>query len=79
MKEFHHTRIITSHDLDMVYEVCGRTIILKEGTIAADGPTRDIFKDGDLLRECRLEKPFAMQGCPECGKPIHDVLIDREA
>ena len=68
IKDFHHTRIITSHDLDMVYEVCARTIILKQGVVAADGPTRDLFKDGDLLKECRLEKPLSLQGCLECGQ-----------
>src|SRR5512133_68860 len=67
IKEFRHTRIITSHDLDMVYEVCERTIILKHGKIAADGATRDVFKDEDLLRECQLEKPLSLQGCLECA------------
>jgi len=73
IKEFHHTRIITSHDLDMVYEVCERTIILNQGKVAADGPTRDVFKDSNLLKTCRLEKPLAMQGCPECGKHPPEV------
>ena len=67
IKDFSHTRIIASHDLDMVYEVCERTIILNRGIVAADGPTRDVFKNGDLLKECRLEKPLSMQGCPECA------------
>jgi len=68
IKDFSHTRIITSHDLDMVYEVCERTIVLNRGIVAADGPTRDIFKNADLLKECRLEKPLALQGCLECAK-----------
>ena len=67
IKDFRHTRIIASHDLDMVYEVCERTIILNRGIVAADGPTRDVFRNGDLLKECRLEKPLSMQGCPECA------------
>jgi len=68
INNFHHTRIITSHDLDMVYEVCERTIILNSGTVAADGPTREIFGNEELLKECRLEKPFSLLGCPECNK-----------
>lgn len=67
IKDFSHTRIITSHDLDMVYEVCDRTIILNRGKIAADGPTRDVFRNGELLKECRLEKPLSLQGCLECA------------
>jgi cobalt/nickel transport system ATP-binding protein len=65
--EFRHTKIFTSHDLDMVLELCERTIILKEGLVAADGPTRDIFRDEELLASCSLEKPLSMQGCPVCG------------
>lgn len=66
--EFRHTKIFTSHDLDMVLELCGRTIVLREGTVAADGPTMEIFRDEELLASCRLEKPLSMQGCPVCGK-----------
>ncbi len=68
LREFPHTRIFTSHDLDMVLELCPRTIVLHEGVVAADGPTEGIFRDDDLLARCRLEKPFSMQGCPVCGK-----------
>ncbi len=67
LREFRHTKIFTSHDLDMVLELCDRTIILREGTVAADGPPREIFLDEALLASCCLEKPLSMQGCPVCG------------
>jgi cobalt/nickel transport system ATP-binding protein len=67
MHEFHHTKIVTSHDLDMVLDLCERTIVLHEGRVKADGPTLEIFADEALLAECRLEKPLSMQGCPICG------------
>lgn len=68
LKDFHHTKIFTSHDLDMVLELCERTIVLHEGEVRADGPTLEIFRDEALLAACRLEKPFVMQGCPVCGR-----------
>lgn len=68
LQEFQHTRIFTSHDLDMVLDLCERTIVLHKGMVKADGRTRDIFGDEALLAECRLEKPLSMQGCPVCGK-----------
>ncbi len=68
LREFHHTKIFTSHDLDMVLDVCERTIVLHEGAVMADGPTREIFADDRLLAECRLERPLSMQGCPVCGR-----------
>ena len=68
LQEFRHTKIITSHDLDMVMELCDRTVILREGRVAADGPTREIFQNDELLAACRLERPLSMQGCPVCGR-----------
>lgn len=60
-----HTRLIATHDLDMVLEVCPRTVALHEGRILADGPTRSIFADAALLEECRLEQPLCMAPCGE--------------
>lgn len=68
LREFRHTKIFTSHDLDMVLDVCERVIVLHEGEVMADGPAREIFANERLLLECRLEKPLSMQGCPVCGK-----------
>jgi len=67
LRDFSHTKIFTSHDLDMVIDLCDRTIVLHEGEVRADGPTREIFQNEDLLVECHLEKPLSMQGCPICG------------
>ncbi len=68
LKNFRHTKIIASHDLDMVADLCERTIVLHEGAVRADGPTAEIFRNDALLAACRLEKPLSMQGCPVCGK-----------
>ncbi len=63
---FTHTKIIATHDLDLVLDLCERTIVLKEGAIIADGPTGRIFLDDALLLECGMEKPLSMQHCPIC-------------
>lgn len=70
LKNFEHTTIIASHDLDMVADICERVIVLSHGKVRADGTTRQIFGDEALLVECHLEKPLSMQGCPICGKSI---------
>jgi cobalt/nickel transport system ATP-binding protein len=79
LRDFHHTRIFTSHDLDMVLDLCERTIILHDGEVKADGPTRDIFRDDALLAACRLEKPLSMQGCPVCGRGQGQEVSDETA
>ena len=66
LQNFHHTKIIATHDLDMVLDVCSRVIVLGEGCIKADGAPELIFNDEVLLVDCRLEKPFTLQGCPLC-------------
>lgn len=67
LKTFHHTKIIATHDLDMALDLCERTIVLHRGTVSADGPTRELLQDEDLLAGSGLEKPLGMQGCPICG------------
>lgn len=66
LDSFKHTKIIATHDLDLVLDLCERTIILHEGTVLADGPTTAIFQDDALLAQSHLEKPFRMQECPIC-------------
>jgi cobalt/nickel transport system ATP-binding protein len=68
LKGFPQTRIIASHDLDMVAEVCSRVLVLADGLLAADGPAAAVFGDRELLARCRLEPPLGMQGCPVCAR-----------
>ena len=52
------TKIITSHDLDMILDTCDRVILLSDGRIAADGPAETILTDRALLEANRMELPF---------------------
>jgi len=86
LKSFEHTKIITSHDLDMVLETCKRIIVIKKGEIAADGTAVDILSNEDLLNSCGLELPLSLQKCPVCGTSkgkfgyIHEkIVVDKEA
>jgi cobalt/nickel transport system ATP-binding protein len=51
----------------MVLDLCSRTIVLKKGRVEADGPTRDILLNQEILDSCRLEKPMQLQSCPICS------------
>jgi cobalt/nickel transport system ATP-binding protein len=62
LKEFKHTKIIATHDMDMVLDVCDRTIIINNGVVVADGLTKDILLNEKLLKECSLELPLCVQG-----------------
>ena len=56
------TKLIASHDLDMILDTCQRVILLSHGTIAADGDTETILRDRALLEDNRMELPFCLQG-----------------
>lgn len=66
LQSFTHTKVIATHDLDLVVDLCERTIVLCEGKIIADSPTLELFNDEALLARAHLEKPISMQGCPIC-------------
>jgi cobalt/nickel transport system ATP-binding protein len=52
------TTLMVTHDLPYALELCDRAVILDEGRLVADGPTRDLLVDDDLMRSHRLELPF---------------------
>ena len=68
LNSFQHTKILATHDLDLVLDVCRRTIVLHNGEVTADGPTAEIFADAELLARSHLEKPLRRQGCPVCSR-----------
>ena len=51
LKQFHHLKIVASHDLDMISKVCDRVILMNDGKIIADGDTKNILNDEKLLLE----------------------------
>ena len=56
------TKLIASHDLDMILDTCQRVILLSHGAIVADGDAETILRDKALLENNRMELPFCLQG-----------------
>lgn len=54
------TKLITSHDLDMILDTCSRVILIDGGTIIADGKVKDILEDKELLEAHRMELPLSL-------------------
>ena len=54
-------QIIASHDLELVAEQCSRVIVLDQGRIQADGPSREILADEKLMAKHGLEVPLSIQ------------------
>lgn len=51
------TRIIATHDMELVGQLCDRVALLDEGKIVAVGPTPDILSDEQLLHDHKLRCP----------------------
>ncbi len=54
----HGTMLMVTHDLPYALQICPRSVVLGDGEVVADGPTRDLLADPDLLRRHRLELPY---------------------
>ena len=56
--ELNRTTVMVTHDLPYALQLCPRSVILSAGRIVADGPTRDLLADSELLARHRLELPY---------------------
>jgi ABC-type branched-subunit amino acid transport system ATPase component len=48
--------VIATHDVGMARAVCGRTIVLDEGVVIADGPTGAVLDDPALAAAYGLDE-----------------------
>ena len=55
------TKLIATHDLELVVELCPRSLLLDGGRLVADGPTVQLLSDEALMWRHGLEKPHILQ------------------
>ena len=56
------TKLITSHDLDMILDTCQRVLLLSGGRLIADGEAQVLLRDRALLEANRMELPLSLSG-----------------
>jgi cobalt transport protein ATP-binding subunit len=54
------TKLIASHDLEMILALCGRVLVLDEGRVVADGGSIAVLGDEPLMLRHGLEKPHSL-------------------
>ena len=52
------TLLMVTHDLPYALQLCPRSVVVDDGEVVADGPTRELLADPALLARHRLELPF---------------------
>jgi len=58
------TRLIATHDLALVAELCSRALLLDRGALVASGPSKELLRDDGLMRAHGME-------CPNRDLPGH--------
>ncbi|HEY3256353.1 MAG TPA: ABC transporter ATP-binding protein, partial [Polyangiaceae bacterium] len=61
------TRVIATHDLALVAELCSRALLLDRGLLVASGPSKEMLRDDALMRAHGME-------CPARDLPAHLLL-----
>ena len=58
------TTLMVTHDLPYALQLCPRAVVMNDGVIVADGPTREILADVELMAANRLELPYGFVLAP---------------
>jgi cobalt/nickel transport system ATP-binding protein len=74
LADFSSTKIIASHDIEMLLEICDRCILLYNGKINANGKVEDILTNTKLLREHGLDIPTVVR---LFGTDALEIIRDR--
>ena len=55
------TKLIATHDLELVLDTCPRVLVLDGGRLAADGPAEKLLADAELMERHGLEVPYRLR------------------
>ena len=61
LRQIAATKLIATHDLEMVVELCSRAIVLDHGAVVADGPVAELLNNEELMLAHGLERPHILR------------------
>ncbi|MCH4008614.1 energy-coupling factor ABC transporter ATP-binding protein [Companilactobacillus sp.] len=64
--------IISSHDMNFMYEICDYFYVLSDGKIITEGKKEQVFEDDQAIQEAKLEVPFVVRLHRELGFPLYE-------
>ena len=53
--------VITSHDMNLIYDICDYVYILNQGKIISEGNVEEVFVDEEKIEEAGLELPWLVK------------------
>jgi cobalt/nickel transport system ATP-binding protein len=61
LRQIPATKLIATHDLEWVVELCSRAIVLDRGQVMADGPVSELLNNEELMLAHGLERPHILR------------------
>ena len=61
LRQIPATKLMATHDLELVVEMCSRVVVLDHGAVVADGPTRELLNNEELMLAHGLERPHMLR------------------
>jgi len=74
-----HTVIMITHDMRLVAQYATRCVLMRDGTVLAEGSTREIFSDPALVQSAALELPVLTRFSQRWGVTLLTVNEVQEA
>lgn len=62
--------VISSHDIDLIYEVSDVVYVLRRGEVLTHGSPGDVFARTDLIEQAGLTQPWLVKLHTELGLPL---------
>ena len=53
--------VITSHDMNLIYDICDYVYVLNQGKIISEGNSEEVFIDEEKIEEAGLELPWLVK------------------
>ncbi|MGX7058560.1 ATP-binding cassette domain-containing protein [Vagococcus humatus] len=63
--------ILSSHDMDLMYDICQYFYVLKEGNLILEGTKQQVFLEKNLLLDAKLEQPWLVKIHQQLGLPLY--------
>lgn len=72
LKDNDKTILVSSHDMDFIYEVCDYIYVINKGEIISQGKTSEVFLDKDKIRGAGLDLPTLARLHANTGLPLFE-------
>ncbi|MGL5328622.1 MAG: energy-coupling factor ABC transporter ATP-binding protein [Peptostreptococcaceae bacterium] len=62
--------VISSHDMNLIYEICDYIYVLNQGEIVSEGGTDTVFNNEEIILNAGLELPWLVKIHKNLGLPL---------